>query len=100
MGLIEKNFLVFNRWLEESDMDAEDLAKAALKGIENWLDEEIVGFLPNLVESAYYCIIRWLFIFLQFFFFVLLKLPLQFIFTVFIPDFKWAVLFASFKIHL
>ena len=28
-------------------MDAEDLAKAALKGIDDWLDEEIVGFEPE-----------------------------------------------------
>ena len=25
-------------------MDAEDLAKAALKAIDDWLDEEIIGF--------------------------------------------------------
>ena len=37
---------VFNRWWEESDMDAEDLAKAALSAIDDWLDEEIVGFEP------------------------------------------------------
>jgi len=40
-------FLVFNRWWEESDMDAEDLAKAALVAIDDWLDEEIVGFEPE-----------------------------------------------------
>jgi hypothetical protein len=40
-------FLVFNLWWAESDMDAEDLAKAALKGIDDWLDEEIVGFEPE-----------------------------------------------------
>ena len=28
-------------------MDAEDLAKAALKGIDDWLNEEIVGFEPE-----------------------------------------------------
>ena len=28
----------------ESDMDAEELAKAALVAIDDWLDEEIVGF--------------------------------------------------------
>jgi len=28
-------------------MDAEDLAKAALKGIDDWLDEKIVGFEPE-----------------------------------------------------
>ena len=38
---------VFNRWWEESDMDAEDLSKAALTAIEEWLDEEIVCFEPE-----------------------------------------------------
>ena len=38
---------VFNRWWEESDMDAEDLAKAALSAIDDWLDEEIIGFEPE-----------------------------------------------------
>ena len=38
---------VFNSWWEESDMDAEDLAKAALSTIDDWLDEEIVGFEPE-----------------------------------------------------
>ena len=33
-----------NRWWEESNLDAEELAKVALKAIEDWLDEEIVGF--------------------------------------------------------
>ena len=28
-------------------MDAEDLAKAALSAIDDWLDEEIVGFEPE-----------------------------------------------------
>jgi len=28
-------------------MDAEDLAKAPLKAIDDWLDEEIVGFEPE-----------------------------------------------------
>jgi len=32
-GLIEEKFLVFNRWWEESDVDAEDLANAALSAI-------------------------------------------------------------------
>ena len=40
---------VFNRWWEESDMDAEDLSKAALTAIDDWLDEEIVGFEPEEV---------------------------------------------------
>ena len=28
-------------------MDAEDLSKAALTAIDDWLDEEIVGFVPE-----------------------------------------------------
>jgi len=46
---------VFNRWWEESDMDAEDLAKAALSAIDDWLDEEIVGFEPEwgLITKKY-----------------------------------------------
>ena len=46
-GLIEEKILVFNRSWEESDMDAEDLANAALSAIDDWLDEEIVGFEPD-----------------------------------------------------
>lgn len=38
---------VFNRWWEESDMDAEDLSKAALTAIDDWLEEPIVGFEPE-----------------------------------------------------
>lgn len=33
-----------NRWLDESDLDDEDLAKVAVEAIETWLDEDIVGF--------------------------------------------------------
>ena len=33
-----------NRWWQESDLDAEELAKVAVKAIEDWLDEEIIGF--------------------------------------------------------
>jgi hypothetical protein len=33
-----------NRWLDESDLDDEDLAKVAVEAIESWLDEDIVGF--------------------------------------------------------
>ena len=33
-----------NRWWEESDMAAEDMAKVAVKAIETWLDDEIIGF--------------------------------------------------------
>ena len=41
------NQAVFNRWWAESDMDAEDLAKAAVSAIDDWLDEEFVGFEPE-----------------------------------------------------
>ena len=36
-----------NRWLDESDLDDEDLAKVAVKAIESWLDEDVVGFEPE-----------------------------------------------------
>jgi hypothetical protein len=36
-----------NRWLDESDLDDEDLAKVAVEAIESWLDEDIVGFEPD-----------------------------------------------------
>jgi hypothetical protein len=32
------------RWFEESDLDIEDLAGAAIKALEDWLDKEVVGF--------------------------------------------------------
>lgn len=32
-------------------MDAEDLAKAALSAIDDWLDEEIDGFEPELSSA-------------------------------------------------
>jgi hypothetical protein len=32
-----------NRWLDESDLDDEDLAKVAVEAIESWLDEDIIG---------------------------------------------------------
>jgi hypothetical protein len=35
------------RWFEESDLDAKDLAGSALKALEDWLDEEVVGFEPD-----------------------------------------------------
>ena len=37
-----RKLFVLNRWWEESDMDAEDLAQSALDAIDDWLDEEIV----------------------------------------------------------
>ena len=33
-----------NRWLNESDLDDEDLAKVAVEAIESWLDEDVIGF--------------------------------------------------------
>ena len=35
-----------NRWWEESDLDAQDMAGVVLKAVEDWLDEEIIGFEP------------------------------------------------------
>ena len=36
-----------NLWLDESDLDDEDLAKVAVEAIESWLDEDIIGFEPD-----------------------------------------------------
>ena len=36
-----------NRWFEESDLDVEQLASAAVRAIEDWQDEELVGFEPD-----------------------------------------------------
>ena len=36
-----------NRWFEESDLDSQELAETALEAIDEWLDEEIVGFEPE-----------------------------------------------------
>ena len=36
-----------NRWFEESDLDVEELAESAIKALEDWLDEEVVGFEPD-----------------------------------------------------
>ena len=36
-----------NRWFEESDLDVEDLAELVIKALEDWLDEEVVGFEPE-----------------------------------------------------
>ena len=35
---------LLNRWLEESDIDDEEMAQIALTDVEEWLDEEVVGF--------------------------------------------------------
>ena len=36
-----------NRWWEESDLYAQDLAGVLLKAVDDWLDEEIIGFEPE-----------------------------------------------------
>ena len=36
-----------NRWLAESDLTVEDLARAAFVAIDEWLDEGIMEFEPE-----------------------------------------------------
>ena len=36
-----------NRWFEESDLDVEQLTAAAVRAIEDWLDEDTVEFEPE-----------------------------------------------------
>ena len=36
-----------NRWLEESDLSVEELARAAFVAIDEWLDEGIMEFEPE-----------------------------------------------------
>lgn len=38
---------LLDRWFLESDLDAEQLASAAVEAIEEWLDEEIIDFKPE-----------------------------------------------------
>ena len=33
-----------NRWSQESDLDAEQLASVVVAAVDEWLDEDIVGF--------------------------------------------------------
>lgn len=35
---------LLNRWIEESDIEDTDMAKIVLSDIEEWMDEEVVGF--------------------------------------------------------
>ena len=35
---------MLNRWLEESDIDDQEMAQIALTDVEEWMDEEVVGF--------------------------------------------------------
>ena len=44
LGLYSQDVKVAKEYFRCYDMDAEDLAKAALSAIDDWLDEEIVGF--------------------------------------------------------
>ena len=47
LGLYSQDVEVAKEYFRCYDMDAEDLAKAALSAIDDWLDEEIVGFEPE-----------------------------------------------------
>ena len=35
---------LLNRWVEESDIDDPEMAKIAMKDIEDWLNEEVIDF--------------------------------------------------------
>ena len=35
---------LLNRWLEESDIDDHEMAQIALTDVEEWMDEDVVGF--------------------------------------------------------
>ena len=35
---------LLNRWLEESDIEDQEMAQIALTDVEEWLDEEVVEF--------------------------------------------------------
>lgn len=35
---------LLNRWLEEADIEDTEMAKIAIKDIEEWLDDEVVTF--------------------------------------------------------
>jgi len=47
LGLYSQDVKVAKEYFRCHDMDAEDLAKAALVAIDDWLDEEIIGFEPK-----------------------------------------------------
>ena len=36
-----------NRWFEQSHLDVEELTTAAVRAIEDWLDEDTVEFEPD-----------------------------------------------------
>jgi len=50
LGLYSQDVKVAKEYFRCYDMDAEDLTKAALSAIDDWLDEEIVGFEPEVFE--------------------------------------------------
>ena len=35
---------LLNRWLEESDIDDQEMAQIALTDVEEWMDDEVIGF--------------------------------------------------------
>jgi hypothetical protein len=35
---------MLNRWLEESDIEDTEMAKIVLDDVNEWLDDEVVGF--------------------------------------------------------
>tara|TARA_R110000824_G_scaffold218133_1_gene404673 strand:- start:1035 stop:1166 length:132 start_codon:yes stop_codon:yes gene_type:complete len=35
---------MLNRWLEESDIEDTEMAKIVLADVNEWLDDEVVGF--------------------------------------------------------
>ena len=35
---------LLDRWIEESDIDDMELARIAIDDVEEWLDEDVVGF--------------------------------------------------------
>jgi hypothetical protein len=50
LGFFLKNNQIksdLNRWFEESDLDIEQLTSAAVRAIEDWLDEDTVEFEPD-----------------------------------------------------
>jgi len=36
-----------NRWLDESDLDDEQLANVVVSAVDEWLDEDVIGFEPD-----------------------------------------------------
>ena len=39
---------LLNRWLEESDIEDTEMAKIVLADVEEWMDEDVVGFESDL----------------------------------------------------